>query len=690
MVEVARSPSLDDVPGNPTAFTPPEPVLLPPNQPGRLDSASTAGTSRASGSRSKPQREEPRDDSSAFQVNLGPAVNTKEHLDRIGREEAAATLPNEMSMMLPVGSPGFSEVALMCGQENAPLDDVWRSFVEKLIDLLWAPPAGILSRLPGLSETDVRAKIQLFWRCAVALCIMPLSQLRMLSQRKAKICSALASCLPGDGASPPAERLAHLRLNLPVFSMVADMPREEKPASPPVCSTEGAAAAAPGRAQPEEGPGAAATALEEEKEETLDEVIIEEVTESRSSATTESQGSASRPPQPKVVSAEKENSAARHTYDLGYKKWENFDVDTALRDVDRPEPRKQKVDLEALRAKERRQELDFDDPVQALSKVIEESRKREAAAKAVETATVAVESATESAEAPAEAPRGPAEAAAKAVETASDAVESATEPAEAPQEPAKATAAAPGMSVAGAAKSKAAPVSAEASSESAESSRVVQVPSTAPLEKGTRVVIHGTSREDLNGLSGEVIARDAKADRIAVTLSDGRKMRFRPANLRTEDGNKTVTETDVNLEKKQTPSEYTGVVSGKYDWADKPENTRAAPLPVEKITEYSWRDEGKREGLMPSRDDGDIGIYVEIPGLDSIKDEDIMFKAGGRHVSLIFNLEGKERNLHIDNLAHDITRGWMMRKKGKNRIVIKLRKKSNAIWNNLTGFSLSK
>jgi len=77
-------------------------------------------------------------------------------------------------------------------------------------------------------------------------------------------------------------------------------------------------------------------------------------------------------------------------------------------------------------------------------------------------------------------------------------------------------------------------VSAEASSESAESSRVVQVPSTAPLEKGTRVVIHGTSREDLNGLSGEVIARDAKADRIAVTLSDGRKMRFRPANLRTE------------------------------------------------------------------------------------------------------------------------------------------------------------
>mmetsp|Transcript_27250 Transcript_27250/g.49685 ORF Transcript_27250/g.49685 Transcript_27250/m.49685 type:complete len:877 (+) Transcript_27250:58-2688(+) len=61
-----------------------------------------------------------------------------------------------------------------------------------------------------------------------------------------------------------------------------------------------------------------------------------------------------------------------------------------------------------------------------------------------------------------------------------------------------------------------------------------KVSSTAPFEKGERLVIHGTSREDLNGLSGEAGAYDAKADRLVVTLGDGRQMRFRPANLRAE------------------------------------------------------------------------------------------------------------------------------------------------------------
>mmetsp|Transcript_61436 Transcript_61436/g.113137 ORF Transcript_61436/g.113137 Transcript_61436/m.113137 type:complete len:664 (+) Transcript_61436:70-2061(+) len=61
-----------------------------------------------------------------------------------------------------------------------------------------------------------------------------------------------------------------------------------------------------------------------------------------------------------------------------------------------------------------------------------------------------------------------------------------------------------------------------------------EVSPTAPFEKGARVVIHGTSREELNGLSGEAGAYDAKADRLVVTLGDGRQMRFRPANLRAE------------------------------------------------------------------------------------------------------------------------------------------------------------
>jgi len=61
-----------------------------------------------------------------------------------------------------------------------------------------------------------------------------------------------------------------------------------------------------------------------------------------------------------------------------------------------------------------------------------------------------------------------------------------------------------------------------------------EVSPTAPFEKGARVVIHGTSREELNGLSGEAGAYDAKADRLVVTLGDGRQMRFKPTNLRAE------------------------------------------------------------------------------------------------------------------------------------------------------------
>lgn len=53
---------------------------------------------------------------------------------------------------------------------------------------------------------------------------------------------------------------------------------------------------------------------------------------------------AEAPPRPRAPPSE---SAARHTYDLGYRRWEKFDVDAALREVDRKGPaRQQAVDLE--------------------------------------------------------------------------------------------------------------------------------------------------------------------------------------------------------------------------------------------------------------------------------------------------------------------------------------------------------
>merc|ERR1712110_990149 len=69
------------------------------------------------------------------------------------------------------------------------------------------------------------------------------------------------------------------------------------------------------------------------------------------------------------LSQEKTFTAARHTYDVGYKKWENFDVDAEMRKVDKPPPSKPKqqlVELDSYEKKSAVADLDFDDPVKAL------------------------------------------------------------------------------------------------------------------------------------------------------------------------------------------------------------------------------------------------------------------------------------------------------------------------------------
>lgn len=71
--------------------------------------------------------------------------------------------------------------------------------------------------------------MQLFWRCSVALLLMPLPQLSALSQRKRPFLRSADEALPGEGASSAEARLAHIRLNLPVFAMVARLPPEDRP-----------------------------------------------------------------------------------------------------------------------------------------------------------------------------------------------------------------------------------------------------------------------------------------------------------------------------------------------------------------------------------------------------------------------------------------------------------------------------
>merc|ERR1719362_2386937 len=64
-------------------------------------------------------------------------------------------------------------------------------------------------------------------------------------------------------------------------------------------------------------------------------------------------------------------TAAKHTYDVGYKKWDNFDVDAALREVDKTNvPKAQSVKM-PLQQDESGARRAHEDPMKALDEAIE-------------------------------------------------------------------------------------------------------------------------------------------------------------------------------------------------------------------------------------------------------------------------------------------------------------------------------
>eukprot|EP00930_Biecheleria_cincta_P056109 TRINITY_DN42289_c0_g1_i1.p1 TRINITY_DN42289_c0_g1~~TRINITY_DN42289_c0_g1_i1.p1 ORF type:complete len:781 (-),score=189.66 TRINITY_DN42289_c0_g1_i1:1-2343(-) len=306
-----------------------EPLPLPKGQPGLLSGPA--------------KHDEP--------AGASPAAST-EDLRRIALQESTPTLTRELEMMLPPGNRPM--LAEMCdlGSDAQPLA-LAEAFAERLIDLLWAPLGGCKSKLCGLSEDELRIKVQLFWRCAVALCAMPLSHLEALSQRKLKYFRAAEheELLPTEGASEAVARLAHIRLNLPVFSMVAGLPSEEER----------------DQAKPNVHPSHKQnTSLCERDSDVKQEPTTDAVHDTEgdgTSLTAQSVPSAAHVDSKQGDSSAsvpegKHRSAAKHTYDVGYSKWNNFDVDAALEELDDkpkrntstvtiPHPEKQKIDRSA-------------------------------------------------------------------------------------------------------------------------------------------------------------------------------------------------------------------------------------------------------------------------------------------------------------------------------------------------------
>eukprot|EP00933_Yihiella_yeosuensis_P070723 TRINITY_DN7887_c1_g1_i2.p1 TRINITY_DN7887_c1_g1~~TRINITY_DN7887_c1_g1_i2.p1 ORF type:complete len:858 (-),score=221.63 TRINITY_DN7887_c1_g1_i2:144-2684(-) len=285
-------------------------------------------------------------------MNLAANSSNSKQLDeheirQIALEEADAVLPQELAMML--SNDIFLEICVMCGlDDKAESQALARALAEKLVDVIWSPPAGCVSRVFGWSKSELQVKLQLFWRCAVALCRMPTGQLEILTERKKPFlcpenCENQVELIPKD-IEPALIKLAHIRLNLPIFSMLASLPSEaenenrEKDAS----ASETQQVSNGTRAKTSE-----TDADNSDSEDEDDDGSSKKngntgnsntgninTGNSNSNHCSSSDSSTFRPAKPAVQVSEKSKSAARHTYDVGYKKWESFDVDAALAEAD--------------------------------------------------------------------------------------------------------------------------------------------------------------------------------------------------------------------------------------------------------------------------------------------------------------------------------------------------------------------
>lgn len=297
-----------------------------------------------------------------------PNVTEEHEARRIAIDVADSILPNEVAMMLPEAQR--RDIAQMLDLD--PLcTDISKPLTEALVDLLWRPLAGCESKLIGLPESEFRMKVHLFWRCAVGLCAMPLSQLEVMAIRKRQFLGqALDECLSGPNAN---SRLALIRVNLPLFAMVCSMPgeaKEDKRLRAKQAAAKGVVPLTKTEVQPSEKQSIAEDASKQKVEK-------DPRTQDVECTPTESDD------QNKTLL--KEKSAAKHTYDVGYKKWENFDDRAALAEVEKQSSKKksktssEETEIKAPMASILNEQLQGqdDDPIQALDRALKRLENQE-------------------------------------------------------------------------------------------------------------------------------------------------------------------------------------------------------------------------------------------------------------------------------------------------------------------------
>eukprot|EP00667_Euglena_gracilis_P012224 EG_transcript_12531 len=194
------------------------------------------------------------------------------------------------------GSTGGTD----CGDDAAGL---WHAFAEHYAPLLLRPPGGCIPDLhDGMDPRMLESRLVLFWRCAVMLHRLPLVHLRgMLPKHQ-----GLHVDLPPPEAPPWEHRRALVALTLPWFAQVAKTP---------------------GQIQEEEERKRKA---EEEKKKQQQQKQEVPSAETRGASASEE----SAAPVPHSAQSDAQKGAADHTHDRGYQKWNEFDVDKALAEME--------------------------------------------------------------------------------------------------------------------------------------------------------------------------------------------------------------------------------------------------------------------------------------------------------------------------------------------------------------------
>ena len=151
----------------------------------------------------------------------------------------------------------------------------WKPLAQRFLTSLTEPPLGMIPTLnESLSESELFTRTQLFWRCLVGLIASPMSRLQMMAKRRG------ANPSFQKDESEMERKLKYMKFVLPWFAMVAK-----------ACPTPSPAL-------------------------------------KRRTSTQQTKVSTSQP-------ISKETSAAKHTYDVGYKKWQNFeDEEVKERELD--------------------------------------------------------------------------------------------------------------------------------------------------------------------------------------------------------------------------------------------------------------------------------------------------------------------------------------------------------------------